>query len=282
MNNYNLKNINNNNIKNTDFNVDIDKKLFMDKILKFLRIYDLYNFYRNNLYNHPSFAIDGIDQNSDSLFTLNNIPNTLSDSRKFRSISENDFKYTIINHIMMQNAIIQINDNNSISQKIKIDNTVVLEDEIKKLSSQFKTDINNILSENQLFISIFDNSSFFVFITNDDYNLLLFIRNLIDYFLVTSKTDYKIHYDIIKSEAQQIFSKSISEENLEQLIYTINDGINMIPFIFESLLQKQYESKYLGISIILNILNFHLGLYYSFIQNNNLYDNRLENSKIFI
>lgn len=277
---YNLNNIDLNNIKRTDFNVDVSKKLFLIKILRFLKIYDLYDFYRNNLYNHPSFSLDGIDTGSNSLFNTNNIPNNIENT--FSSINEDNFKYTIINNILLQNAIANLQNNKQINEKFKIESIKTLEQEVKKLSSNLITDTNNILSKNYLFIPIFDESSFFVFITNNDSLLLQFIKNMIDYFLVTEKTNYKIHYDIIKSEILKLFSIEISDIKLDELIYTIKDGITAIPFIFDTLFQKGYEQKYLGISVILYIVYFNIGLYSSFVKNNNLFGNDLENSQIFI
>lgn len=280
MNIYNLENINFKEIKKTDFNIDTSKKLFLDKVLRFLKIYDLYDYYRNILYNHPSFSLNGLNIGTDSLFSLNNIPNTIEQS--FSSINEDNFKYTLINNILLQNAIINLKNNKEINEKLKIEYIRNLEEEIKKLSSNLITDTNDILIKNSLFIPIFDESSFFVFITNNDSLLLIFIKNIVDYFLVTEKTNYKIHYDIIKSEILKLFTVEIEEQNLDELIYTINDGITAIPFIYDYLFQKGYEQKYLGVSIVLYILYFNIGLYYSFIKNNNLYGNDLENSKIFI
>lgn len=280
MNIYNLENINFNEIKKTDFDVDTSKKLFLDKLFRFLKIYDLYDYYRNILYNHPSFSLNGLNVGTDSLFTLNNIPNTIEQS--FSSINKDNFKYTLINNILLQNAIINLKNNKEINEKLKIEYIKNIEEEIKKLSSNLITDTNNILTKNSLFIPIFDESSFFVFITNNDSLLLIFIKNIVDYFLVTEKTNYKIHYDIIKLEIFKLFTVEIEEQNLDELIYTINDGITAIPFIYNYLFQKGYEQKYFGISIILYILYFNIGLYYSFIKNNNLYSNDLENSKIFI
>lgn len=280
MNVYNLDNINLNNIKNNQFDVDTSKKLFLNKLIRFLKIYELYDYYRNILYNHPSFALDGINVGTDSLFTVNNIPNTIEET--FSSINEDNLKYTIINNIMIQNAILNLQNNTTINEKMKIEYVNNLNEELKKLSSNLITDVNDILSKNSLFIPIFDESIFFVFITDDDYHLLLFIRNLIDYFLVTEKTDYKIHSDIIKSEILNNFSIEVQNNDWDELIFTIQDGINSIPFIYDSLFKKGIENKYLGISIILYILYFNIGLYYSFIKSNNLYGTNLENSKIFI
>lgn len=281
MNIYNFNNIDLNNIKRTDFNVDISKKLFLIKILRFLKIYDLYDFYRNNLYNHPSFSLDGTDTGSNSLFNLNNIPNTIQTT--FSSINEENLKYTLINNILLQNAIANLQNNKQINEKFKIESIKTLEEEVKKLSSNLITDTNNILLNNYLFIPIFDESSFFVFITDNDSLLLQFIQNMVDYFLVTEKTNYKIHYDIIKLEIVKLFSIEITSDiKLDELIYTIKDGITSIPFIFDTLFQKGYEQKYLGISVILYIVYFNIGLYNSFIKNNNLFGDDLQNSKIFI
>ena len=41
MNIYNFKNINLDNIKKTDFDVDTNKKLYLKKLLRFLKIYEL-------------------------------------------------------------------------------------------------------------------------------------------------------------------------------------------------------------------------------------------------
>lgn len=280
MNIYNFKNIDLDNIKKTNFDVDTNKKLYLKKLLRFLKIYELYDYYRNNLYNHPSFSTTGTNIGTDSLFSLNNIPNTISET--FSSINEDNFKYSLINNIMLQNAILDIQSKKDIDEKLKIQYITNLEDEIKKISANLLTDVNNILSDNHLFIPIFDNSQFFVFITNDDYHLLLFIRNLIDYFLATEKTDYKIHYDIINSEILSNFSTEVQNNNWDELIFTIQDGINSIPFIYDVLFQKGIEKKYLGISVILYIIYFNIGLYYSLVKNYNLYGTNLENSKIFI
>lgn len=282
MDRYNLINIDFNEIKKTEFNLDTSKKLFLDKVLRFLKIFDLYMYYRNNLYNHPSFSLNGTNVNTDSLFTLNNIPNDLEET--FSSIKEDNFKYTLINNILLQNAIINLQKNEELNEKLKIEYIQNLEEEIKKLSSNLITDTNDILKKNYLFISFFDESSFFVFITENDSLLLIFIKNIIDYFLVTEKTNYKIHYDIIKSEIKKLFFIEIEDQNLDELIYTINEGITSIPYIYDTLFKKGYEQKYLGISIVLYIIYFNIGLYYSFVKKNNLYgnDNEFKNSKIFI
>ena len=78
------------------------------------------------------------------------------------------------------------------------------------------------------------------------------------------------------------FSTEVQNNDWDELIFTIQDGINSIPFIYDVLFQKGIEKKYLGISVILYIIYFNIGLYYSLVKNYNLYGTNLENSKIFI
>lgn len=277
---YNFSNFDLRSHQSNLYNIDNNKKLFMQKLLTFCKIHSLYNFYRNNFYNHPSFSINGSDIGTVSLFKSNNIP--ITKDILFRSVNNEQLKYIIINNIMLTNAVLDISNNKDITEKNKILYINNLETEINNLLSNIETDDNDILANNSKFISVFNKSSFFIFISEDDYNLLLFLRNLIDYFLITSKTDYKIHYDIIKKEIKKNFSVDIEEEtNFDELIYTIEDGINMISYIYEKLLEKKYEKKYLGICVILYIIKFNIGLYYSFINSNSLYTN-LSESNIFI
>lgn len=265
------------------YDIDNNKKLFMQKLLTFFKVYDLYDFYRNNFHNHPSFSIDGTDIGTKSLFTSNNIPNTKSIT--FKSVNEEDFKYILINNIMLTNAIVDISNNVNIDERTKVYHVNRLETEINDLLSNINTDDNDILSNNVRFISVFkinnNTSSFFTFISDDDYKLLIFVRNMINYFLISTKTDYNIHYGIIKKEIEKNFAVLIEEEtNLNELIYTIEDGINMISYIYDELIKKKYEKKYLGICVILYTIKFNIGLYYSFVNTYSLYSNLYE-SKIF-
>ena len=275
--NSSLLSVSNQNLGNVD-------ELFIKKINESILVFEVYNYLKLMVMDHPQYSPDGTDENTSSIFAENNISTLTGNNIKFRSLSESSIQKYINNKLLYSNLKSYLNNNG-----LKAKNPTfyfslfgIIESSEKNLSVYLESGDNDVFVKT--FIPYYSTrSQFFTLLTENDENLFLFINNVTEYYLSIPYNQWKmteIHRDVIISIIKTVWI--ITDISLLNTT-TINNLLLIFPSSILDINQfmLKIKKRYVMTTFIIHLLESNKSIFYDFVKSNNLFKNALEDSVIF-